>query len=158
MPSEATRCVEAQKPSPTSGNAKNLVAEKQRFYGHAVYFHIMWKKSEKPKELSEHMVKRGEKFSSGTFGSLKVCIKDFDTSLKNEGKHEAKILQNLRHPNLPLFIGVLESASTYSVVTKFHEVSGFVAQNTNTMVQRRLALQWLLQFVTFMVEELVEKI
>ena len=132
MPSEATRCVEAQKPSLTPGNAKNLVAEKQRFYRHAVYFHSMWKKSEKPKELSEHMVKRGEKFSSGTFGvcfsgtfgSLKVCIKDFDTSLKNEGKHEAKIFQNLRHPNLPLFIGVLESASSYSVVTKFHEVSG----------------------------------
>ena len=91
----------------------------------------MWKKSEKPKELGEHMNKRDEKFSfgifgvcfSGTFSSLKVCIKDFDTSLKNEGKHEAKILQNFRHTNLPLFIRVLESA-TYSVVTKFYGVSG----------------------------------
>ena len=112
----------------------DLAAEKERLYRHAVYFHSMWKQSVKPTELDEHMLQRKEQIGSGTFGvcfkgtfgNLDVCIKDFPANMTDEGIYEAKVLQKLRHPHLPLFIGIVSSKESgkCSVVTKFHGISG----------------------------------
>ena len=121
--------------SSSKAEPKNdLAAEKEPLYRHAIYFHTMWKNSEKPTELDEHMLQRKEKIGSGTFGvcfkgtfgSLDVCIKDFPANMANEGIYEAKVVQKLRHLNLSLFIGIVSSKQSgkCSVVTKFHGVSG----------------------------------
>ena len=77
-----------------------MIAERERFYRYAVYFLSMWKKSEKPKKLEGHLVKRGETTGAGTFGvcfhgifgSLEVCIKDFQVA--NEGIYEQRFSRN----------------------------------------------------------------
>ena len=71
-----------------------------------------------------------EKVGEGTFGvcsrskygSLNVAIKQFKHQNKDEIAKEARILSTLRHPNLPLLVGVCFETIPFMVVTTFHSI------------------------------------
>ena len=69
-----------------------------------------------------------------TYGSMKVAIKEIETaSLDEEIIKEAKILQSLRHPNLPLLLGVCFEKSPFLIVTTYHSVKSELISESTTM-------------------------
>ena len=124
--------------------------ENYHLHKHAVYFHHQWKKSESEKARAEikltkidrnHLI-LDEKIGEGafglcfraTYGSMKVAINEIKTaSLDEEIKKEAKILQLLRHPNLPLLLGVCFEKSPFLIFATYHSAKSELLSESTTM-------------------------
>ncbi|XP_028393198.1 probable CTD kinase subunit alpha homolog [Dendronephthya gigantea] len=132
-------------------NIKKLEEENSRLHKHAVYFHYRWKKSQEetktkcqPKliELDRKHLHVDGKVGEGTFGncflakygSLKVAVKEIKSESLNEKiTREAEILHSLRHPNLPLLLGVCFQKSPFLIITTYHSVETEDALLSTTM-------------------------
>lgn len=132
-------------------NIKKLEEENSRLHKHAVYFHYRWKKSEegtkterqiKLTELDRNHLLVDGKVGEGTFGhcylakygSLKVAVKEIKSgSLNKEIKREAETLQSMRHPNLPLLLGICFEKSPFLIVTTFHSLETEDPLHSTTM-------------------------
>ena len=148
---------------------QRLKEENNRLHKHAVYFHCQWKKSEEKaessgnlKELDKNHLVIDEEIGEGTFGlcyratygTIKVAVKEIKSaSLDRQIVKEAEILQSLRHPNLPLLLGVCFNKSPYLIVTTYHGFESDVITESTTMhnalchhdiVSSNLRSHWLL--------------
>jgi serine/threonine protein kinase len=61
-----------------------------------------------------------------------VAVKEIkNASLENNTIEEARILHRLRHPNIPLLVGVCFDQYPYLIVTTYHSIeNGFTSQST----------------------------